>query len=657
MDQPCHDVAMNGRAIARRRWWIQLTILASVALVVRLIHLAFIQHSPLSHLLVGDAQAYDRWAQQIAAGDWFGRGVFYQAPLYPYFLGLIYAVAGHHLRVVRLVQMILGALGCAALALAGRALVSRRAGLMAGWMLALYPPAIFFDGLIQKSALDLPLLAIALWCLARARPRRTNPTWPWPWLAGVALGLLMLSRENALVFVFGAVLWLGVPARGYANQYRRIIATLAIFCFGLVLVLAPVLVRNKVVGGEFHLTTSQFGPNFYIGNHAGADGLYQPLRFGRGDAAYEQADARDLAQQRLGRPLSPGEVSAYWTHQALTFITHEPIAYLKLLGRKTLLMFNAVEITDTEGLYAWSDVSPVLRWLGWWGMGLLLPLAGFGLVAGWRRLKHSWLILLLAGVYGVSVIAFYVFARYRLPVVPLLMLIAAAGLVRLPWLWRHRHRATLMAGVGVMVLAAILAWLPLVSRDQQRAISYANFARAFQSSQPPKVEQARTYYRKAMAMAPTYAGAPYNLGVLLLAEHQPAAALPLLEQAVREQPDSPDMLNQLGLARMATGDIAGAVAVYEQAVKLSPDFAEAHNNLGVALARLGRLDEARVHDEKAIALDPSMVQAHNNLGIVQARLGQLPAAIESFEHALRLDPGNSEAKANLAHARKLMTGQ
>ena len=54
----------------------------------------------------------------------------------------------------------------------------------------------------------------------------------------------------------------------------------------------PVGLRNKAVGGEFHLTTSQLGPNFYIGNHAGAIGTYEALVVGHGSAADERAYQR-----------------------------------------------------------------------------------------------------------------------------------------------------------------------------------------------------------------------------------------------------------------------------------------------------------------------------------------------------------------------------
>ncbi len=44
---------------------------------------------PLFYHLTGDARSYDEWAQQIASGNWLGRKVYYDAPLYPYFLGFL----------------------------------------------------------------------------------------------------------------------------------------------------------------------------------------------------------------------------------------------------------------------------------------------------------------------------------------------------------------------------------------------------------------------------------------------------------------------------------------------------------------------------------------------------------------------------------------
>src|SRR3979409_181936 len=90
-------------------------VIVLVALIVRLTHVWQIRRAPFFTVLMGDARAYDEWARQIAQGDWIGRDVFYQAPLYPYFPGVIYSVAGHDVGAIRIGQAILGSASCALL--------------------------------------------------------------------------------------------------------------------------------------------------------------------------------------------------------------------------------------------------------------------------------------------------------------------------------------------------------------------------------------------------------------------------------------------------------------------------------------------------------------------------------------------------------------
>src|SRR4030081_3323906 len=46
------------------------------------------------------------------AGDWLGHGVFFQAPLYPYLVALLYVVFGRSLDAVYLVQIGCAVAGC-----------------------------------------------------------------------------------------------------------------------------------------------------------------------------------------------------------------------------------------------------------------------------------------------------------------------------------------------------------------------------------------------------------------------------------------------------------------------------------------------------------------------------------------------------------------
>ena len=128
------------------------------------------------------------------------------------------------------------------------------------------------------------LTTLLLYALAKLRERSTLPR---ALALGLVLGLLMLTREESILLVPVLLFVHRRPAFGrFACGYA----------LGLALALAPVAWRNHEVGGEWVLTTSQAGSNFYIGNHAGAPGFYEPLRPGRSNVAYERQDAIDLAE-------------------------------------------------------------------------------------------------------------------------------------------------------------------------------------------------------------------------------------------------------------------------------------------------------------------------------------------------------------------------
>ena len=442
--------AEPGETTDRRdaRPWFALAIFV-VALLVRLVHVWQIRRSPFYANLLGDSRGYDEWARQIAAGDWLGHEVFYQAPLYPYLLGLIYAVAGHHLLVVRVIQALIGSASCALLALAGARLMSRPAGIAAGLMLALYAPAIFFDGLLQKSVLDVFFVCLALWLISRTEETAENaktaeksaekdfsqrslrsPRFLLYGALGLTMGGLALTRENALVFILVIMAWVLLNVERRTPNVERLKGC-AVFLAGIAIVLVPVAARNSYVGGGFFVTTSQFGPNFYIGNNAAADGTYQSLRFGRGSPEYERQDATEIAERALGTRLTPGQVSSYWTDKALDFVVSKPGAWLALMGRKVVLLWNVTEMVDTESQEAHAEWSLPLRIGGLVGhFGVLVPLALLGVFVTWPMRSRLWILYAMTMAYAASVVVFYVFARYRYPLVPLLMLFAAGGIGR-----------------------------------------------------------------------------------------------------------------------------------------------------------------------------------------------------------------------------------
>ncbi|MCX5659075.1 MAG: glycosyltransferase family 39 protein [Planctomycetota bacterium] len=515
---------------------VALMAIVTLAIALRLLHLWLLRGSALTDLLMGDAQAYDEWARRIASGQWLGTEVFYQSPLYPYAMALVYAAFGPQAWAVRLTQVVLGGLSCLLLAKAGESLISRRAGLIAALLLAIHPTAIFFDGLIQKSSLDLFLLCLTLCALGCTHRRPTTAN---VMLTGLATGALILNRENAAVLLVPIMLWLTLTCHPRTPRKAWPIArTLLALLLGVATILGPVATRNKIVGGEFHITTSQFGPNFYIGNRPGADGLYAQLKWGRADARYERQDATDLAEAETGRKLSPAEVSAHWRDKALAGIRADPGAWLRVLWRKWLLAWNAVEIADTEDQYTWAEESWLLRRLAWLHMGVVVPLAAAGLCLAWR-LPGVRLVAALLLTYALGVVAFYVFARYRYPLLPMLLLLAGAA-VAAPWpaLLRERRFATIGAAAVTAALAAVMANRPLLSVNNMLATTHLNLGAHL--AEAGRFDEAEHHLREAQRFKPRFVEAYFNLGLMQLAQRQWDQAADSFTQALRLSPGSPE---------------------------------------------------------------------------------------------------------------------
>jgi len=644
----------------------------ALALAVRLLHVWQIRAAPFFDALMGDSHGYDEWAQRIAAGDWLGHEVFYQAPLYPYLLGVTYAIAGRSLLVVRIVQALIGSASCVLLAVAGARLFSPRVGLVAGVMLALYAPAIFFDGLLQKSTLDVFFVCLALWLVSRtmnAEPaehaenqssrrtpmsarhdepieRKSSLRTPralrsiaFLWL-GLAMGGLALTRENAIVLIAVVAVWATL-----VTSWRAA----AVFLAGVALVLTPVAVRNAYVGGGFYVTTSQAGPNFYIGNNPRADGTYQSLRFGRGAPEYERQDATELAEHALGRTLTPAEVSSYWSSRAFDFITSQPIAWLELTTRKVALLVNAAEAVDTESQSSHAEWSLPLRLLGIVGhFGLLVPLACFGIVATWSSRSRLWLLYAMTAAYAASVVAFYVFARYRFPLVPFLVLFAAAGLAALPDVIRTRVVPGGMKAIAAIAVAAVIANWPLLNEAWMQAVTENNLGVALQGER--RFDDATTHYRRAIAFRSDYAPAYSNLGTALRAQGRQDEAVHAYEQALKLQPDFAGAHYNLANLLLDAGNPAAAATEFRRALESEPASAEVHSNLGIALAATGHGDEAILEFRRAIALDPRAAKAHRNLGDALSASGAQEEAIASLRRAAELEPDDAAIQYDLGGA-------
>lgn len=125
-------------------------------------------------------------------------------------------------------------------------------------------------------------------------------------------------------------------------------------------------------------------------------------------------------------------------------------------------------------------------------------------------------------------------------------------------------------------------------------------------------------------------------------------------QVLATAPENFLCLHHLGLIAHRQGDNAAAVRLVERAIRAKPDYVEACSNLAAIYRALGRLDESIAMARRAIASEPGCAQAYSNLGNAFEDQGRLEAALAAYQQGAASNPRFSEAQLNAANVlRKL----
>jgi len=623
-------------------------ILFLLAFFLRFIYLLEIKDTHFFNILVLDAKSYSDWAKEIAGGHWLGTEIFYQAPLYPYFMGLIYKIFGENVFVIKFIQILLGSSACLFIAKAGENFFSKTAGRISGVLLAVYPVAIFFDALIQKAGLVLFLFSWFLYLISSLNIKVKNRN---ILLSGMVPGFLSLTRENSLVFIPLIMIWLLLYFESCPLKKRFLMV--AVFSAGLLMVLFPVSVRNKVVGGEFHITTSQFGPNFFIGNNANANGIYKPLKEKRSDPLYERKDAVDLAEKALGRRLTPGEVSDFWFKRGLGDIKNDVSGWIALMFKKLLLSWNRAEVIDGEGIETYSDHSFMLKILFFmFHFGILAPLGLIGIILNMQHLKKNYILHLFLALITISVALFYIFARYRYPLVPVLILFSGAGIVEFAELIRHRSYKRLVFVAGIVLFFGLLTnWsvknivASIETGDTKRVLSLLNYGKMLQ--QEKKYKESIDCFKKALHIDPDNSEALYHLGDNYYNLGDYSGAEKAFKKAIAISPEFAKPYSGLGLVYYNQKLFDQAHTCFTKAVELDNTLVETHYNLGLIAYIRGDYQEAENAFKKTIHIKSDHDRAINNLGLLYRKKGFLQEALHAFDKAIHINPDNYMAYNNL----------
>ncbi|MEO0114012.1 MAG: tetratricopeptide repeat protein [candidate division WOR-3 bacterium] len=613
--------------------FIYFFLIIFVGLILRTIYIILARfYDPLFYAPQMDGLYHHQWAIAIANGIEFISDAYFRAPLYPFFLGLIYKIFGINLFVVRIIQALIGSLSCGLIYLIARRLFTESVAQIAGLVLAFYPLAIYFDGELLIANLLIFLLLLGIFFLLRSYA--TDRYW---FLPGLFLGLAAIARPNVLVYIGVIVGWLllGFPSQ----RWRRLVQ----FLLPVFIIIAPVTIRNYVKSKSVVLIAWQGGTNFYIGNNPYSDGVTAILPQTRGSWWGGYYDAKRLAEQEVGRPLKGKDIDSYWLKQGLKFWQTQPLSALKLLLRKIYLWLSGYEVSNNRDIYFFKNYT-FLKFLIFktgflsFPFGLLFPLSLVGIYLSkhnWRRLLPVYLFLIS---YSLSFVIFFVTARYRLPFVVLLIPFAGYGLVN----FIKTSRRERVIGIIIFIVAFglfnfDLARIPPTDKAQNHFLAALGFHETGQIGKTVKELEQALAVDSAVNILALATTVQMELGQTFWAKK-------LAQAAVRLWPNIADAYGLAGNVYAALNQFDSAKVYFEQAVKLDPYSVQALNNLGNLALTQNDLPLARRYYEQALAIDPNFTLALFHLGLVNYYEGKKLEAHRLWEKVLQLDPKNYKAR-------------
>jgi 4-amino-4-deoxy-L-arabinose transferase-like glycosyltransferase len=449
--------------------WKYALIIFVIGLAFRGLYLFEASRRPDFDLVYMDEEYNLEWARSLATGIWnppydqLRRAPYFRAPLYPYFLAGILASSGGNTFVVRIVQIIMGSVSCVLVYWLGTKCFGQRVGLVAGFLCSIYWVLAYFDTQFLLPVLLVLLILLGM-LLAFSAAERGNI-----WLAGLSglsMGLYSITRPNMLLF-FPFLIWWAV---GTWKRSQPGLSRWFIILTILGLALPPVIItlRNRVVADDWVLIASQGGVNFYIGNNHESNGMQAVVPGTRQTWWGGYEDTRAIAEEAAGRPLKASEVSDYWFSRAFEYIRYDTADWVSLTLRKALAFIGDAEIPNNEPYEAYRHESVSLR---------IIPLS-FGVLFGlflvslpgmirtrralcradYRlgrvRADFMTLMLNLVLVYSVTVIAFFVTGRYRVPLLPFFAMGAAVTLVSI--LDNLRRRSFTSAVLMIIACAGLV---------------------------------------------------------------------------------------------------------------------------------------------------------------------------------------------------------
>ncbi len=554
-----------------------------LALAIRLLYLYDISGTPAFLPITIDANGYHKVAKEFSETGNMPIRFFYQPIFYPLFLSYIYKVSGASILAAKVIQAIIGAFACSFGALLGVKLFNRATGVIAGLMLSLYGPIIFFQMQLVGESLAIFWALLLIFLFLKLEEKTT---WFRGLMLGLCCGLSVVTRPTFALFILFAGIWLIVRWVQKKEAIRPLVVCLVLSIVGLLSILLPIGFLTLEQTGSFTFLPGNGGLALYLGNNPESD---KTLTARPGpDYKYvtdlpQREGLEEFKAQGITK-ITPKHQEAYFYQKVKDYMNNDPVGYFKGLASKGVQFVCPREIPNSEDIYLfheWSFLLKVLTWkIGGFGFpfGIAFLFALIGMIYYWRTLLGPLLIMIL--FYSLSIILVNVCGRYRIPMVGPMLIFSAAGVVAFSVMLKHKQWLRLLATVVLPVVVVIL-------------LSFSG---------------------------------PYALEKI---NHKS------------------ELMNYIANYQQTQGETEAAFLNFKKSVELNPDYAKGHQDLAVAYYLKNQVAESMKHLKKAVEITPYFTTARMNLAAMYEMNQQINEAEAQYRQVLKHEPYHTQAKEKL----------
>jgi len=577
-----------------------LWVIFGIALLMRVIYLLQSTDNPLLYIPQLDEEFYVNFGRSLVASDSGDvQSQLYMDPLYGFFLGGIYYLFGDSILIPRVVQILTDSIAASLLFLIGRMLWSSPVGFFAGVLYAIYPVSWFYSLTLLKTTFITDFSILFTFLLVKCQEQLVPRYW---FMLGLITCIGVYLRGNFILLIPITLL---IPLFTKNDSLRSSIKLSVNYLVGSLIMLAMIGILNKTVFGAFSILPNTGGTTLYGANNPNNPNgeNINPEFVTRNHPAEIYKQYVEEAEKRVGKSLSPGEVSSYWRGEAFSYWFSSPWVLPNLFLEKLGHLVTHKEIANNQSIEVAARFAPILL--------PQIPFYSFilafgvpGLILALRKDRRTIAVLPVIFVVLVTTLIYFSSSRFRMPLVPVLILGSSYYLYYLLTIGRSNQKYWLFLIPLMIFVASMVVEGPPNNVPQQEinlALAHAEIG---------ETDRAMTLLKE---IEDKMGGNNYYLkirGYISLRAKDYESAFRYSKLALATEPEDYGTMSIAGMAALELQDTDSALSLFTNALRISKDN-EMHYWIGKTYVSLGDIEEAKQHLRIAVDTLPSNSEFSN----------------------------------------------